>query len=421
MKLSLDSILARLTLVVCLSLPVHGFADDGEDDSGGSGDDTNSGGTDEPDSDLSDSETSYVGAVMLVGQEDVTIEPAVPGEFGELNDMRYAFFVGNTLYAGVEDLHGNTVDLIGEFFWFESSIDRGSDFYVGVFKVRTSPVELDGWRLETGESILYLDATTDLTSQSGSFRWDWSVPFESYGWDSFGSVNLETEYGLGVNAEGSVMTATEESEEGDSVTAEVQSKGYLNSKYSVRTQYQVTLWRWEVMVQGAAGHMSWDMVLNSGDREDQNAYHEFFLVMQTDLEENFTISNLEFGGHLKDPVPLWFDHHSALSAAIPNVVLSRPELPEPEEEAPEEEPEAEDSDDPAPPDEDDGGEWTGEDDEDTTVPPGSGNRGTTWSDAPGSCSAVGVQNKSVKSGPLALGLLILGGVLRRRRTTCSSR
>jgi len=415
MRTSIDSLFAQLALVLCLCLPVHAFADEGEDDGGGNDDDSNSGGTSEPDSDLSDSETSYVGAVMLVGQDDVTIEPAIPGELGALDDMRYAFFVGNTLYAGVEDINGNTVDLIGEFFWFESSIDRGSDFYVGVFKVRSSPVELEGWRLETGESILYLDATTDLTTQSGSFRWDWSVPFESYGWDSYGSVNLETEYGLGVNAEGSVMTATEESEEGDSVTAEVQSKGYLNSEYSVRTQYQVTLWRWEVMVQGAAGHMSWDMVLNSGDREDQNAYHEFFLVMQTNLEESFTISSLEFGGNLKDPVPLWFDHHSTLSAAIPNIVLSRPELPEPEEETTDEETEDE-SDEPAPPAEDDDGSWSGEDDDESPTPPGTGSRGSTWSEAPGSCSTAGSPLLSGNTSGLALGLLLLGGAFRRHRS-----
>ncbi len=94
------------------------------------------------------------------------------------------------------------------------------------------------------------------------------------------------------------MTATGADEDGQSYSASVQSKGYLNSEYKVRTQYQVTLWRWEVMVQGSAGHMSWDMVLNSGDREDQNAYHEFFLVMQTELGQPFEISGLEFGGQV---------------------------------------------------------------------------------------------------------------------------
>jgi len=372
----------------------------------------------QPDSNLSDSETSFSGAVMLVGNEDATMQAVEPGQFSSETDSRYGFFVGNTLYAGIADEHGNTVDLIGEFFWFESSIDRGSDFYVGIFKLRTSPLELDGWRLERGSSILYLDAESDLASQAGSFRWDWSVPFESYGWDSFGSVSLETEYGLGLQAEGSAMTATGTDEEGASYSASVQSKGYLNSEYKVRTQYQVTLWRWEVMVQGSAGHMSWDMVLNSPDREDQNAYHEFFLVMQTELGQPFEISALEFGGQVKDNRLLWFDRHSDLSALLPSIMLTRPEMPAADPE--EEDPSQDDDDSPEAPDENEGGAWPSDDEGDTS-PSDSERQSSAWSDAPGGgCSQVGkvaAQGRHGRAG--TLGLLALFAVLgfsRRRRS-----
>jgi MYXO-CTERM domain-containing protein len=207
------------------------------------------------------------------------------------------------------------------------------------------------------------------------------------------------------------MTATGSDEDGQSYSASVQSKGYLNSEYKVRTQYQVTLWRWEVMVQGSAGQMSWDMVLNSPDREDQNAYHEFFLVMQTGINQPFEISNLEFGGQVKDSRMLWFDRHSDLSARIPSLILSRPELPV---ESPEEEPDDEEEDQPEAPDEDEGGSWPS--DEEADDEPASSEPPTTWSDSDGSgCSTAGTgSGLSASISSLLLGLLGLVGAVRRR-------
>ena len=37
------------------------------------------------------------------------------------------------------DVYDNTIDAIVEFFWFQSSIDRGTDFYVAVIKTRVTP------------------------------------------------------------------------------------------------------------------------------------------------------------------------------------------------------------------------------------------------------------------------------------------
>jgi len=354
-------------------------------------------------SSLSDSETSYTGAVMLEGDLDITMAPVLPGSIGELGDLRYGFFVGNTLYAGVEDNFGNMVDLIGEFFWFESSIDRGSDFYVGVFKVRTSPNVLDGWRLQTGDPVLYLDTRTSLEDQTGSFRWDWSVPFESYGYDSYGAVTLETEYGMGVGAEGAVMAGKGVDVHGVQVSGDIQTKGFVNSAYSVRTQYQVTLWRWEVIVSGAAGHVDWAMLLNNEDRIDQNAYHEFFLVMQADEHDDFVIENLEFGGSVKKPATLWWDDHKDMSAALPAVTLRRPHFVPPQ-------PDTGDDDNDDDEDDEDDGWWPG-DDVDTPW----SNRDeddVEWSESEGSGCAVAPARET--GAPLALLALLLLGRIRRR-------
>ena len=83
---------------------------------------------------ISDAETSFKGALMLKGDIDVSFAEVTAGVVEDDENYRYAFFSGNTLYAGVEDRNGNTTDMIVEFFWFESSIDRGSDFWVAVVR-----------------------------------------------------------------------------------------------------------------------------------------------------------------------------------------------------------------------------------------------------------------------------------------------
>ena len=83
--------------------------------------------------DLSASETSYTGATILEGDLDVTFQDSYDVS-GNEDTFPYAFFEGNTLYVGNSDDNDNTIDAIVEFFWFESSIDRGTDFYVAVIK-----------------------------------------------------------------------------------------------------------------------------------------------------------------------------------------------------------------------------------------------------------------------------------------------
>jgi len=140
---------------------------------------------------LSVPETSYTGAIMLEGDVDVTFSgyEAMDGD----TPNSYAYFNGNSLYVGHQDDDGNRVDAIVEFFWFESSIDRGSDFFVGIIKARSNPsngnelwiTDWNDWSTQA-HPVLSVEALTDVSRERGSFRWDWSLPFESYGIDAYG-------------------------------------------------------------------------------------------------------------------------------------------------------------------------------------------------------------------------------------------
>ena len=92
--------------------------------------------------DLSTSETSYNGASILEGDSEVVVSETLNIDY-QTDPNNYAFFEGNSLYVGTSDNDGNSVDGIIEFFWFHSSIDRGSDFYVAVIKVRSTPGGLE--------------------------------------------------------------------------------------------------------------------------------------------------------------------------------------------------------------------------------------------------------------------------------------
>ena len=286
-------------------------------------------------SDVSDAETSFKGAIMLQSGIDVTFGEVTSGILEDDDNYRYAFFSGNTLYAGVEDMYGNTTDMIAEFFWFESSIERGSDFWVAVVKARTTPNLEEGWKLLVeDEPVLSLHAETFNDMGNSGFRWDWSLPFESYGWDSYGSVTMESSYGLNTNAEGASMVAFEyenkDDVEGGTLTEEVkatvQSKGYMNDSYQIQTKYQITLWRWEMMVQGTPSDMDWDLYLDSWDRQEQNAYHEFMVVMQADEGKGFNLERLELSGNTTDPRWYWWDAKSTVSIAVNDIRISRPDI-----------------------------------------------------------------------------------------------
>ena len=317
---------------------------------------------------LTEPETSYVGASILEGDIDITFNDVYNIEQNSDPDT-YAFFEGNTLYVGNSDDYGNSVDGIVEFFWFQSSIDRGTDFYVAVAKVRATPgldcpwwfggthCELwaDDWQ-DFGEyPVVSVEAITDVSREQGAFRWDWAVPFENYGIDAYGQMSFSNQYGIGSSAqsgaEGSAMSAVTIPEGtningvpvqgGANVSADVQVKGYLTSDFKVQTQYDVTLYEWDVYVNGRADLMAWDVYLNLGARADQSAYHEFFLPIQVEFGEPFMLDQLNFLASFDTGNINPFAHQIGLS--LQGVVINAP-LWEPEEE---EEPVFEPADEPA--------------------------------------------------------------------------
>jgi MYXO-CTERM domain-containing protein len=285
-------------------------------------------------------ETSYIGATMLQGNVDVTFDSYEAMDGNTQN--AYAYFNGNSLYVGQEDNAGNRVDAIIEFFWFESSIDRGADFYVAVIKARSNPATGDalwvsGWNDWGDAPALSVEAYTDVTREKGSFRWDWSLPFESYGIDSFGQVTVGNQYGVGgggsAGAEGSAMTAVTIPEGtningvpvtgGANANAEIQVKGYMSSEYKVQTQYNVTLFEWDVDVTGGADTMAWDMFLNLEARDEESAYHEYYLAIQVDEYETFMLDNINILGNFDSSIWPWAGA-SELGVALNGIEISAP-------------------------------------------------------------------------------------------------
>jgi hypothetical protein len=288
---------------------------------------------------ISAAETSYTGATMLEGEIDIYFDGYE--SLDSTQDESYAYFAGNTLYVGNQDDCGNQVDAIVEFFWFESSIDRGSDFYVGIIKARSTPdpdcqLWTTNWTSDVlGEyPVLSVNAITDVSREAGAFRWDWAVPFENYGIDSYGQVSITNSYGLGGQTEGAAMAHGEyQLDEDGNIKAEgnVQAKGYVSSEYKVQTQYDINLYEWDVYVSGSADEMDWDTYLNLDARADQSAYHEYFLSVQVEEGEPFMMDELIISGNFDDSFwnPMGF---SEVGVALQNIMISAPEYVEEEEE-----------------------------------------------------------------------------------------
>ena len=284
--------------------------------------------------DLSNSETSYIGATMLEGDVDVTFSAAAPLNPDD-NPNSYTYFSGNTLYIGNSDDVGNSVDAIVEFFWFQSSIDRGSDFYVAVIKARATPSQEEGdtlwvedWNDQATGAALSVEAITDVTRENGAFRWDWAVPFENYGINAYGQISMNNSYGIGANAEGAAMGAvsvpagTEINGVGVTGNASVQTKGFVSSDFRVQTQYEVTLFEWDVYVNGRADMMAWDTFLNLEARADQSAYHEYFVSIQVEEGETFTMDELNIAANFDSSWWPWSVNEIGIT--LSNLEISAP-------------------------------------------------------------------------------------------------
>jgi hypothetical protein len=300
-------------------------------------------------------ETSFSGAVMLEPGVTVEAESFGIGDMSlEYGQSQYSYWSGNTLYVGAEDEFGNGIDGIVEFFWFESSIDRGADFYVAIIKARTTPNVMEDWYLMDDDTkpVQQVSAHTNITREAGAFRWDWSLPFENYGMDSYGQVSLKNSYGIGVGAEGSAMYGTKYNKDGVKAEVNVQAKGFVNSEYRVTTNYTTELWSWYTRVRGAPDEMTWTTTLDNHTKTEESAYHEYFLVMQSEAGVPFTIDTLTLGASVDE---WWWTVWNQFSVQLNNVTLYQPEISVIDEEDDEEDPvDEEDEGDDSP---DDGLEW----------------------------------------------------------------
>ena len=309
---------------------------------------------------LSESQTAYIGARLLCGPDEsspncakasrgqVVFQRLEEGDYADHDARdRYGFWQGDSLFVGVVDEDGgNRVDAVAEFYWFESSVERGSDFYVVVLKVASAPAPTTNWRIATPPSLAdrfigrdigpaqRVKARADNSGRFGTIRWDWSVPFQNYRWEPERVIEVEQEYtaGLRVDADANAMIRPQEGSAMRSITEglNVQAKGFLDSNAKVSTRYTITLWRWEMRVQPGATQMIWDLTALDPEHEHDPAYHEYFLVMQAPRGEPVRLEALDFGATFRNRrgglvdylVP---DAFHELSVRVADVVLTPPQ------------------------------------------------------------------------------------------------
>lgn len=308
---------------------------------------------------LADAETSYRGALLLRGGDtlenddvDVVMGEVTAGSEGVPEEMRIAGrFVGNTLMAEARDDYGNTIALIAEFYWFESSVPRGSDFFVGVVKAVNSPNRAEKWVLEHSVNgptdklrpdhgaVLKLTADTNPDLTYGGFRADWSIPFHDVHVDKVGEVSVSATYGVGAKGEGSAEYAYaatyddpskcteymgQQTQYGCELGAGTQVKGNFDLNYSVSTSYEIPLYTWDMYSNLSPSTLQWTWFLRNKSAEFNKAYREYFISMQTPEEEVFQIDRLELEGHYKKKRAFLPDERRVLSVAVNNILFRRP-------------------------------------------------------------------------------------------------
>jgi hypothetical protein len=309
--------------------------------------------------DLSTTQTSYVGARVLKHGVEVnwdSVNP-VPGIYdGNEPDgiIRYGHWQGDSLFFGsYNPSSGNTVDAVAEFYWFESSVPKSADFYVMVLKVKSGPGDAGNWKLAPTASsydtvmydwVLFQDVhpcqvvNVDMSNEgvNGAIRWDWSVPFLNYDEDVTKSVQVEQSYSAGFSADlsGTAGVTGEMSfDEGSflknlETNAELNAKGFFNSKFAVSSQYTIMLHKWHMRVQGGATHMTWNLAASDHGTEDpdkvDSAYHEYFVVVQAPQGVPARIENIDIAATFRKHNLLWFDSYESLSATVQNIEFQPP-------------------------------------------------------------------------------------------------
>jgi len=302
---------------------------------------------DEVESQISETDTSFVGARILKQGDEVWGGAAHIGPYEDEGTDGYAFWQGDTLFFGGDNpLTGNTIDGVAEFYWFESSIPKSADFYVMVLKVKSSPniiadwqlAQEDGWLGEFLYNILpaqYVDVVMKNNGDAGALRWDWSVPFQNYKWEPVKTINISQSYSAGydttVSGQGDAGVGWKGEFKEAGVLADasagvaIQSKGYVNEQYKVSSQYSVTLYKWEMVVLGGADQMTWNLIITKdGSTANDSAYHEYFVVMQAPQGEQVWLEDIHIGASFRNPNILWFDGWDHISVSIGDIVVNPP-------------------------------------------------------------------------------------------------
>ena len=297
-------------------------------------------------SQISETDTSFIGAQVL--QNGLEIDGGY-ANYGIYNDNTsiYGFWQGDTLFFGTENEGtGNTVDGVAEFYWFESSIPKSSDFYVMVLKVKSSPNTIDDWQLAQEDNWIgeflydiqpaqFVQVLMKDTGGGGAIRWDWSVPFQNYKWEPLKTINIQQQYSAGYDttvsgdAGGNAGWKGEFKESGVLADAtagvDIQSKGYVNESYKVSSQYSVTLYRWEMVVLGGADNMAWNLLITKdGSTANDSAYHEYFIVVQAPQGEFVHMEEIQIAASFRNPNALWFDGWDHISMNLEDVIWGPP-------------------------------------------------------------------------------------------------
>jgi len=303
-------------------------------------------------SQVSATDTSFVGARILHHNADINGGEAYLGIYDDPSQI-YGFWQGDTLFFGSENTEtGNTIDGIAEFYWFESSIPKSSDFYVMVLKVKSAPNIIDDWQLAQEDNWLgefmydilpaqHVEAFMKNSGEAGAIRWDWSVPFQNYKWEPLKTINMEQSYSAGYDVSGGAQVSadpaaiaagliTGDFKEGGFLKdlnsqVNIQSKGYVNNDYRVSSQYSITLYRWEMVVLGGADNMAWNLIISKdGSTANDSAYHEYFMVVQAPQGSVVHLEDINIGATFRNDNALWFDGWDSVSMTIGDIVWGPP-------------------------------------------------------------------------------------------------
>jgi hypothetical protein len=276
--------------------------------------------------------TDHPGAVLLRGDDDVKVKGI---QVLDPAHEAYHYWQGDTLFAGARDPNtGNQVELLAEFFWFATSLDRNADYYSVVLKVKTSPRPDTAWQLETdsGEHWYNPDRTFNPTQElivdmdpsgsGGAIRWDWCVPFTDYKYEPLRTIEVQQGYSLGLDTEGTLVSE----KKADGTMARILAKGSFDARRKVQSNYSITLYAWEMYVSGGGERMGWRLGLTAEDRSKQSAYHEYFLIVQSRRDVPAVLSSVEFAGHMREDRWIGSDNVMTIDALLEEITINPPSL-----------------------------------------------------------------------------------------------